>query len=281
LIIDVHSHAWKYPEHFSDLFREEAKRARAGVEVDMTVRYDDYIAGAADDGVMTVVFGGKAKLSGLWVDDQHVAEYADAHANVIGFLAVDPTQAGWEDEMRHGHTELGLRGIKLLPMYAGFRPDDEILAPLWEYAQTHGLPVILHTGTTFVAHAPLECTLPRYVDNVAREYPEVRICMGHLGHPYEAETIAVIRKHEHVYSDISALYYRPWQLYNSLMLVQEYGVWPKLLFGTDFPFTTVDATIAGLRGLNDMVAGTNLPRLDEQQIEALIYRPSLSLLGLE
>jgi uncharacterized protein len=281
MIIDVHSHAWKYPDHFSDLFREEAKRARAGVEVDMTVRYVEYMAGATADDTTTVVFGGKAKLSGLWVDDRHVAEYANAHENVIGFLAVDPTQAGWEDELRHGHTELGLRGIKLLPMYAGFRPDDEILAPLWEYAQAHNLPVILHTGTTFVAQAPLECTLPRYVDNVARKYPEVRICMGHLGHPYEAETIAVIRKHEHVYSDISALYYRPWQLYNSLMLVQEYGVWPKLLFGTDFPFTTVDATIAGLRGLNDMVAGTNLPRLDEQQIEALIYRPSLSLLGLE
>ena len=104
--------------------------------------------------------------------------------------------------------------------------------------------------------------------------------MAHLGHPYEGECVAVIRKHPNVYADISALHYRPFQLYHSLMLVQEYGVWHKVLFGTDYPFTTVNATIDGLRNLNQMLAGTSLPRLDEQQIEALIYRDSLKLLGL-
>ena len=43
------------------------------------------------------------------------------------------------------------------------------------------------------------------------------------------------------------------------MLVQEYGVWDKVLFSTDYPFTTVDATIDGVRALNDMVDGTQLP----------------------
>ena len=84
-----------------------------------------------------------------------------------------------------------------------------------------------------------------------------------------------------VFADVSALHYRPWQLYHSLMLAQEYGVWHKLLFGTDFPFTTVDASIAGIRGLNDMLDGTKLPRLDTTQIEAMIHRDSLKLLGLE
>jgi hypothetical protein len=65
------------------------------------------------------------------------------------------------------------------------------------------------------------------------------------------------------------------------MLVQEYGVWPKLLFGSDYPFTTVNASIAGLRSLNAMLAGTALPRLDEQAIESLIERDSLRILGLE
>ena len=64
------------------------------------------------------------------------------------------------------------------------------------------------------------------------------------------------------------------------MLVQEYGVWDKLLFGTDYPFTTVDATLDGLRGLNRMLEGTALPRLDARQIEALIHRDSLQLLGI-
>ena len=98
--------------------------------------------------------------------------------------------------------------------------------------------------------------------------------------PYEGECVAVIRKHPHVYADLSALHYRPFQLYHSLMLVQEYGVWGKVLFGTDYPFTTVNATLAGLRGLNAMLAGTALPRLSEDAIEVLIHRDSLALLGL-
>ena len=279
-VIDVHSHVWEYPRHFRDDFRDQAKRARGGGELDLTVRYDDYRGSCTCD-TKTIVFGGKAKLSGIWVDDDFVAEYARRHAGtMIGFLSLDPTQAGWEAELRHGHRQLGLKGIKLMPMYAGFRPDDRSLDPLWSYATDHRLPVLLHTGTTFVRQAPLECTLPRHLDAVAIRFPDVKIIMAHLGHPYEGECVAVIRKHPNVYADVSALHYRPFQLYHSLMLVQEYGVWGKLLFGSDYPFTTVNASIDGLRKLNTMLEGTALPRLDEQQIEGLIHRDSLPLLGL-
>jgi predicted TIM-barrel fold metal-dependent hydrolase len=279
-VIDVHSHAWKYPIHFGEGFRRQASRARAGVEVDLTVVLEEYRR-TCPPGTRTVVFGGKARLSELWVDDAHVAGYvAQDPDHLIGFLSVDPTQSGWEAEMRRGHDELGLRGIKLLPMYAGFRPDDERLNPLWRYATQQRLPVLLHTGTTFVSQAPLECTLPRHLDPVATRFPEVKIIMAHLGHPYEGECVAVIRKHPNVYADISALHYRAFQLYHSLMLVQEYGVWNKLLLGSDYPFTTINASIDGLRKLNGMLEGTKLPRLDEREIEKLIYRESLGLLGL-
>jgi len=280
MIVDVHSHAWSYPDDFSEDFRRQAKRARAGVEVDLRVTYDAYRASATDD-TRAIVFGGKARLSGVWVDDEYVARYVAAHPNrLMGFLSVDPTQPGWEAELRDGHERLQLRGIKLLPMYAGFQPDDERLDPLWSYAQRYSLPVLLHTGTTFVAQAPLEFTLPRHLDRVATRFPETKIIMAHLGHPFEGECVVVARKHANVYADISALHYRPFQLYQSLMLVQEYGIWDKILFGTDFPFTTVNATIEGLHGLNGMLEGTKLPRLDEPQINAMIHRDSLKLLGL-
>jgi predicted TIM-barrel fold metal-dependent hydrolase len=281
MIIDVHSHAWAYPQHFGDDFRHQAeRRAKAGVKLDLSVRYEDYRAACPPD-VKTVVFGGKARLSGLWVDDRYVADYVAGHPDtLIGFLSVDPTQPGWQEELRFGHEELKLHGIKLLPLYAGFRPDDPRLDPLWRYAQRHRLPVLLHTGTTFVAQAPLECTLPRHIDPVATRFPDVKIILAHLGHPYEGECVVTIRKHPNVFADISALHYRPFQFYHSLMLVQEYGVWDKVLFGTDFPFTTVNSTLTGLRTLNDMLAGTALPRLDSAAIEELIVRDSLPLLGL-
>lgn len=282
MIVDIHSHAWSYPTHFSDEFRAQATLARGGREVDLTVTYADYIAAAPTfEQVVTVVFGGKARLSGLWVDDQYVADYVAEHSDrMLGFLSVDPTQPGWEDEMRRGHQELGLVGIKLLPMYAGFLPYDERLDPLWNYARDHALPVLLHTGTTFVRQAPLECTLPRHLDQVAIRFPEVKIVMAHLGHPYEGECIAVIRKHPNVFADISALHYRPFQFFHSLMLVQEYGVWHKLLFGTDYPFTTVNSTLDTLSRLNEMMGAGERARLDANAIDQLIHRDALALLGL-
>jgi predicted TIM-barrel fold metal-dependent hydrolase len=280
VLIDVHSHFWEYPKHFSDGFMKQALRARGDVEVDLTVRWDDYVAhGRSCD--KTIVFGGKAKLSGVWVPDREVAAYVAQHSDkLIGFLSVDPTQPGWQDELEEGHRDLGMRGIKLLSMYAGFYPNDRQLDHLWQYATKHGLPVLLHTGTTFIAQAPLDCTVPRLLDDVATRFPEVRIVMAHLSHPYEGECVVTIRKHPNVYADVSALHYRPFQLYHSLMLVQEYGVWNKLLFGTDYPFTTVDASLDGIRALNCMLEGTKLPRLREDKMEEMFTRDTLGVLGI-
>ncbi|MEX2262245.1 MAG: amidohydrolase family protein [Bryobacteraceae bacterium] len=280
MIVDVHSHYWEYPAHFSEDFKIQAKRARGDVEVDLTVRWDEYAASAVDCG-KTVVFGGKAKLSGLWVPDREVAAYVGAHSDkLIGFLSLDPTQPGWQDELVEGHQDLKMKGIKLLSMYAGFHPNDRRFDYIWEYATRHGLPVLLHTGTTFISQAPLNCTLPRLLDDVATRYPDVKMILAHLSHPYEGECVATIRKHPNLYADCSALHYRPFQLYNSLMLVQEYGVWNKLLFGSDYPFTTVTASVDGMRRLNDMLKGTQLPRLNMDRMEEMFCRDTLKVLGI-
>lgn len=282
MIYDVHSHTFRYPDHFNDTFRRQAIRMR-GYEIDLTTDFSTYRATiqSAGEPVRTVVFGGKARLSGLWTPDRYVADYcAQDPEHIIPFLSLDPTQDGWRDEMVEGHVDLGMKGIKLMPMYAGFYPQDPLLDDLWAYAVKHDLPVLLHTGTTFVDQAPIDMTLPRHLDPVAIKYPDCKIILAHLGHPYEGETVAVIRKHPNLYADISALHYRPFQLYHSLMLVQEYGVWNKLLFGTDYPITTVDDTLRDLRKLNDMLEGTALPRLKMDEMENMIHRDAGAILGL-
>ena len=258
---------------------EQARRAR-NQEIDLTVRWEEYHARALSCD-KTIVFGGKARLAGLWVPDQEVAQYAKDHAGkVIGLLSVDPTQPSWQEELIQGHQDLKLKGIKLLSMYAGFYPNDRKLDYLWEYATRHHLPVLLHTGTTFVSQAPLDCTVPRHLDDVAIRFPKVKIIMAHLSHPYEGECTVVIRKHPNVYADCSALHYRPFQLYHSLMLVQEYGVWDKVLFGSDYPFTTVDASLDEMRRLNCMLEGTSLPRLDMAKMEQMFQRNTIELLEI-
>lgn len=280
MLIDIHSHFFASPAHFSKDFAEQAKRVTSD-GFDLNVRWEEYHAQALECDT-TIVFGGKAALAGLWVPDKDVAEYTNAHADkTIGFLSLDPTQSGWQDELHHGHEDLKLKGIKLMPMYAGFYPNDRKLNYLWEYATLHHLPVLLHTGTTFINRAPLDCTFPHHVDDVAIRFPQVKIIMAHLSHPFEGECVATMRKHPNVYADCSALYYRPFQLYNSLMLVQEYRTWGKVLFGSDYPFATVSASLAGIRKLNQMVEGTALPKLDPEQIENMFHRNSLELLEIE
>src|SRR5437764_6557557 len=104
MLVDVHSHLFRYPDDFSDAFRDQARRARGdGKEVDLTVRWEEYAASASQCD-KTIVFGGKAKLSGLWVPDDEIASYVNQHPDkLIGFLSLDPTQPGWQDELERGH----------------------------------------------------------------------------------------------------------------------------------------------------------------------------------
>jgi predicted TIM-barrel fold metal-dependent hydrolase len=279
MIVDVHSHVFGCPGEMTEQFHRESRRAHAG-EVDLTVRYAEYAASSPAD-TRTIVVGGKARRSGLWVKDTDVAAYVGTHADrFIGYLSLDPTEDGWRDELRYGHQELGLRGIKLLPMYAGFDPSDPAYDDLFGYAETHGLPLLVHTGTTFVSTAPLRWARPVHLDEVAMRHPDLPIVLAHLSHPYEGECIAMIRKHPNVYADVSALHYRPFQLWHSLRLVQDYGVWHKVLFGSDYPFTTVDASVEGLRRVAAVAGIPGLDPLDRDQVEAIIHRDALPLLGL-
>ena len=64
------------------------------------------------------------------------------------------------------------------------------------------------------------------------------------------------------------------------MLVQEYGVWGNVLFGTGYPFTTVQETLDGMRALNNMLEGTNLPRLDVDKMDRMFERETLGLMEI-
>lgn len=279
MIVDVHSHLFGYGHDMTGTFVADLRRAHTS-EVDLTVRYEDYASTSPVD-TRTIVVGGKAARSGLWVDDAVVAQYVAAHAErLLGYLSLDPTQSGWQEELRYGHQELGLRGIKLMPMYAGFDPADPAYDDLFGYAESNGLPLLVHTGTTFVSTARLEWARPVHLDEVAIRHPDLRIVLAHLSHPYEGECIAVIRKHPNVYADVSALHYRPFQLWHSLRLVQDYGVWSKLMFGSDYPFTTVDDSIAGLRRVAAIPGIPGLDPLDRDAVDAVIDRDSLTILGL-
>ena len=176
------------------------------------------------------------------------AEFVRAYPDkLIGYLSVHPDDPGCLDEIERGVQDLGLRGIKLGPNYQNFDPLGEEAFRVYARAQERGLPITFHTGTSPIQLADLDYAHPRHFDRVAIAFPELKMVLAHMAHPWQETTIAVIRKHPNVYADISALFYRPWSFYNCMRLAQEWGVLHKLLFGTDYGVSTPQENIDALR----------------------------------
>lgn len=276
---NIHAHVWDPERHIGAKTRAEADRSRGG-PMDLSTDFDDLMADG-EHFERTVVFGLKARLTGYWVPDDYVADFvARAPHRLVGFACCDPTEDGALEELRVGIEELGLVGVKMAPMYAGFDPRDRRCHPIYAYCQEQGLPILYHSGTTFNAAAPLGFSRPWLFDEVAIRYPELRMVLAHVGHPFADECLVVIRKHPHVYADISALFYRPWQFYNMLISAQEYLVTGKLLFGTDYPFTRAEESIAGLRNANAVIGQSGLPQVTRETIQGILERDAFQLLGI-
>lgn len=277
MIVDCHTHLWK-AEHWGEAITREATLARgkpAQVDVDEA---DHWQAMAPVDKV--IVFGMRAKHVGMLVPNDLVARYVAQHPEkLIGFTSIDPNEADYQDEMHRSFETMKFRGLKLGPIYQNYHPMDERMQPVYAYCEKRGIPVLFHQGTTFPRLAPLKYAHPVLLEDVAMRYPELRIVIAHMGHPWMDDTIVLIRKQPNVYADVSALYYRPWQFYNGLVTAVEYGAAHKLLFGTDYPFTTPADSIAALRNVNH-VAADGMPRISEEVIEGIIHRDTLALLGL-
>jgi hypothetical protein len=276
---DIHAHVWDMALHFAPELIKETELSRGG-PIDLTVTFERLMPDMAPM-QKAVVFGMKARRNGYWVPDEYVAECVRrAPEKLAGFASCDPTQPGCLEELRRGIETLGLKGVKIGPMYAGIDPRDARCEPLYSYCQERGLPIMFHAGTTYNRQALLGFSRPWLWDEIALKFPGLRMVLAHLGHPFCEECLVVIRKHPNLYADLSALYYRPWQFYNALIAAQEYRVTHKVLFGSDYPFTTPAESIQGLRQANQVIGQSGLPRVSEAVIDDILNRDSFRLLGI-
>jgi predicted TIM-barrel fold metal-dependent hydrolase len=214
------------------------------------------------------------------INDQ-TATFVRAHPDkLLGFLSVHPRDPHALDEIDRAVKDLGLRGIKLGANYQNFDPLGEDAFRIYARAQELRLPILFHQGTSPVRFADLDYAHPRHADRIATRFPELRIVLAHLGHPWQLDCICVIRKHPNVYADISANFYRPWSYYNALRYATEWSVLPKLLFASDYPAATPEETLAAIPRINDAIAGSGLPPVPVDEFAKVIHRDSLGLLGL-
>lgn len=215
------------------------------------------------------------------INDEVAAIVQAYPQKLIGFLSVHPRDPMALEEIERATGDLGLRGIKLGPNYQNFDPLGEDAYRIYRRAQELRLPIIFHQGASPARFADLDYAHPRHMDRVATAFPELKIVMAHLGHPWHPDCVAVVRKHPNVYADISGSFYRPWSYYTGMRLATEWGILPKLLFGSDYPVATPEETMAAVYRVNDPVVGTSLPPVPIDEFEKLIHRDALAVLGLE
>jgi predicted TIM-barrel fold metal-dependent hydrolase len=70
--------------------------------------------------------------------------------------------------------------------------------PVTRYRVRYGLPILFHIGTSFTGDVPLDYSRPAHFDAIAVAFPDLRMVLAHLGHPWQGKTIAVIRRNVHV-----------------------------------------------------------------------------------
>jgi hypothetical protein len=90
----------------------------------------------------------------------------------------------------------------------------------------------------------------------------------------------VMRKHRNVYGDMSGFGFRRWRFYVSLATAVEYDVGDKVLFGTDYPFCTVEQSVRFLHNAARMARHSGLPEIPTRFVDAMLERDSPALLGM-
>jgi hypothetical protein len=177
--------------------------------------------------------------------NEEVAELAAEHSDVvIPFASIDPArgQAGVK-AARRLIDEYGVRGFKFHPNTQAFFPDDRVAYPLYEVIAEAGLIALFHTGQTGVGARTrggggirLKYSNPMHVDDVAVDFPDMKIILAHPSFPWQEEALAVATHKPNVYIDLSGWspkYFPPLLVQYANSLLRD-----KVMFGSDFPVIT-------------------------------------------
>ena len=107
-----------------------------------------------------------------------------------------------------------------------------------------------------------------YLDDVAHDFPELRIVAGHIGYPWTSEMISLARKYPNVHIDTSA--YKPKRYPPELVdFMTEHGS-HKVMFGTNFPMVSP----------SDCMKELSVLGLDNECTERFLWSNAARVFGL-
>lgn len=270
MIVDCHVNIWNEEDVSAEYERQQSrireraipKKADAATLAKQMAMVDRAI-------IFTLSYGNTIGVAGA---DSTTAAAVNAYPEkFIGFAYVDPRSAGYMEALRFAIEDLGLRGVKYGPIYNGVALDDPRMTPIYEYCVEKDLPLTMHMGTTYTRQYHVDLGRPLHVESVALRYPDLKLIMAHMGHPWYEECTVIVRKQPNVYAEISAIYYRQWQFYNVMMNIQEYQVADKIFFGSDYPFSTPKEGVELMRAVTKIGRRTSFPRVSSEVVEQIIH----------
>ncbi|HEY7538122.1 MAG TPA: amidohydrolase family protein [Gaiellaceae bacterium] len=252
LAIDMHTHA-EIGRAGEDGLRPEWRAAAATYfGEDRTPTVEDVAAYYRERNMAAVVFtvDAETQTGRAAVPNEEIAEVAAANADVlIPFASVDPHRPDAVDEVRRLVRDHGVRGFKFHPNIQAFFPNDEAFYPIYGAIEEAGLPALFHTGHSGIGSGlpggggvRLKYSNPMYVDDVAVDFPRLKIVLAHPSFPWQDEAISVALHKEQVYIDLSG--WSPKYFPPQLVRFANTRLRDRVLFGSDFPLITPDRWLA-------------------------------------
>ena len=236
---------------------------------------------AARDVTKTFVWGFRSTHLKAEVPNTFLADYVAQHrAEAVGIAAVDPTEPDVMERLANIAGRAEFAGITISPAAQCFHPADTRAMKVYEFCAERSLPVFVEGGTDLATQAVLEFARPHLFDEIARTFPSLTIVIAAMGSPWIGETVALLGKQPRVYADIAALLRRSWDAYQALLAAHQSGVTGKLLFGSDFPFSTAAEAIERMYRINEITHGTGLPTVPRETLRGVIERDAPAELGI-
>ena len=191
------------------------------------------------------------------VSNEQVSQLCEKSGRFIGFASIDPCQDGALHQLERAVRDLGLVGIKLNPALQGFFPNDRNAAyPVYQLCAELDIPVIIHCGLSWAPAGKSHYANPLFLEEVAQDFPNLRLIVGHFGWPWVNEALILGLKYPNVYLDTAILYSgTPAQIYQKVFAEQiglkviERSLHNKVLFGSDYPRVDIRRSMRAVKNL--------------------------------
>jgi len=234
---------------------EEVQKGQTGLDDDFKaqvrmpaairggVTIEDYLARMDRAGVersllVAVRAGDINKKGGFEIPYERVREVCQTHPERFSGLAgVDPFRGmqGLRD-LEQAVREYGFVGAHLYPHWCELAPDHAKYYPYYAKCCELDIPIMMQVGHNLVYSRQRRLPSvgrPICLDQVAIDFPELRLIGIHIGIPWTDEMISMCWKHENVYTAGDAYAPKYWPA-SFVHYANSYGR-EKVMFGTDWP----------------------------------------------